>query len=133
MLLRSAEDFYVLRAVGGVVVKLEDAMILPCLCGANSTEIVQMPPLGAIVVQVLALTLNGGVAAGAVVNVMGAGLSLISVALRQAERRGRYWSEAQRFRLRDLISVRRLCPSAPIERTPYMALLLNWSCPSCFP
>src|SRR5580704_16690770 len=52
---------------------------LPRLCGANSTEIVHVPPFGAIVLQVFAVTLNGGVAAGAVVNVIGAGLSLTMV------------------------------------------------------
>src|SRR5208282_4748931 len=54
---------------------------LPRLCGANSTEIVQVPPFAAIVSHVLALTLNGGVAAGAVVNEIGAGLVLTSVML----------------------------------------------------
>ena len=54
---------------------------LPRLCGANSTEIVQVPPFAAIVSHVLALTLNGGVAAGAVVNEIGAGLLLTSVML----------------------------------------------------
>jgi len=41
----------------------------------------QLPPFAAIVPQVLALTLNGGVAAGAVVNQIGAGLGLTSVML----------------------------------------------------
>src|SRR6266436_7136595 len=54
---------------------------LPCLCGANSTERVHVPPFAAIVVHVLAVTLNGGVAAGAVFNDIAAGLSLISVML----------------------------------------------------
>ena len=54
---------------------------LPRSCGANSTEIVQLPPFAAIVPHVLALTLNGGVAAGAVVNEIGAGLRSTSVTL----------------------------------------------------
>ena len=48
----------------------------PGLCGANSTEIVQLPPFGASVPQVLAVTLKGGVAAGAELNEIGEGLSL---------------------------------------------------------
>src|SRR5260221_8539493 len=51
---------------------------LPRLCGANSTEIVHVPPFAAIVVHVLAVTLNGGVAAGAVVNLVGSGRSVTS-------------------------------------------------------
>lgn len=54
---------------------------LPRLCGTNSTEIVQRPPFAATVWQVFALTLNGGVAAGAVANETGAGLSLTTVML----------------------------------------------------
>src|SRR5258708_16499408 len=54
---------------------------VPGLTGANSTEIVQVAPFGASVVQVLALTLYGGVAAGATVSVMGTGLGLISVTI----------------------------------------------------
>src|ERR1700722_16434307 len=49
---------------------------LPRLCGANSTEMMQVPPFGAILLQVFAVTLNGGVAAGAGVNAIDAGLSL---------------------------------------------------------
>lgn len=55
---------------------------MPRLWGANSTEIVQVPPFGASVPQVFAVTLNGGVAAGAVVNVIGDGLGLLSVMLK---------------------------------------------------
>jgi len=44
-------------------------------------EIVQVPPFAAIVSHVLALTLNGGVAAGAAVNEIGNGLLLTSVML----------------------------------------------------
>lgn len=54
---------------------------LPRSCGANSTEIVQVAPFAAIVPHVLAVTLNGGVAAGAVVNEIGAGLRLTRVTL----------------------------------------------------
>src|SRR5258708_21565984 len=54
---------------------------LPRLCGGNSTEIVHVPPFAAIVVHVLTVTLNGGVAAGAVVNEIGSGRSLTSVML----------------------------------------------------
>ena len=54
---------------------------LPRSCGANSMEIVQVPGFAAIAPHVLALTLNGGVAAGAVVNEIGAGLRLTSVTL----------------------------------------------------
>ena len=52
---------------------------LPGPVGANSTEMVQVPPLAAIVSQVLAITLYGGVAAGAAVSVIETGLELISV------------------------------------------------------
>ena len=54
-------------------------MNLPGPVGANSTEMVQVPPLAGIVSQVLAITLYGGVAAGAAVSVIETGLELISV------------------------------------------------------
>src|SRR5260370_15759194 len=53
---------------------------VPGLTGANSTEIVQVAS-GASVAQVLAVTLYGGVAAGAIVSVMGTGLGLLSVTI----------------------------------------------------
>jgi len=56
-------------------------MNLPRSCGANSTEMVQVPPFAAIVSHVFAATLNGGVAAGAVGNEIGAGPGLTSVML----------------------------------------------------
>jgi len=51
--------------------------------GANSTVIVQVPPLGAIDAQVLAVTLYGGVAAGATVSVIETGLGLVRVTSRE--------------------------------------------------
>jgi hypothetical protein len=84
-------------------------------------------------VQVLAVTLNGGVAAGAVVNEMGAGLSLISVIL---------WptltaSADTGAKFNDfgfaLIFAPTPLPFSLIRRTPYLASLFNCSCPCCFP
>jgi len=98
---------------------------LPCVCGANSTEIAHVPPFGAIVVQVFAVTLNGGVAAGAVVNEIGAGLSLTTVML---------WGELTASgdvcsKLNDLgfvfIFGAKPLPFNLIARTPYFALLVN--------
>ena len=54
---------------------------LPRWCGANSTEMVQLPPSGAKVPHVFAVTLKGGVAAGVAVNEIGEGLSLTIVML----------------------------------------------------
>lgn len=106
---------------------------LPRLCGANSTEMVQVPPFGAILLQVFAVTLNGGVAAGAVVNVIDAGLSLTTVML---------WGELTASvevcsKLSDLgfvfIFGAMPLPFSLTDRTPNLALLLNRSCPFCFP
>ena len=62
--------------------------------GSEFNEFVHVPPLGAIVSQVFAVTLNGGVAAGAAVNVIGVGLSLTSVMLCAELTLGRYRLEA---------------------------------------
>lgn len=106
---------------------------LPCLGGANSTEIVQVPPFAAIVWQVLALTLNGGVAAGAVVSETGAGLSLTTVML---------WEELTASadtgpKLSDFgrvfIFAARPLPLSLTIRIPDRALLFNCSCPVCLP
>src|ERR1700678_988692 len=107
---------------------------LPRLCGANSTEIVQVPPFGAIVSQVLAVTLNGGVAAGAVENEIGAGLSLMSIML-SAELTASTGtgSKLSAFGRAFIFAARPLPPLSSIVRKPNSALLFNCNCPFTLP
>ena len=106
---------------------------LPCLCGANSTEIVQVPPFAAIVVHVLAVTLNGGVAAGAVVNEIGDGLSLMIVMLlAELTASAETGSKLSDFGCALIFGATPL-PFSLIARTPYLALLFSCSCPFFFP
>jgi hypothetical protein len=103
------------------------------LCGANSTEIVHVPPFAAIVVHVFAVTLNGGVAAGAVVNEIGAGLSLTRVMLwAELTASADTGSKFNDFGCAFIFAATPL-PFSMIARTPNFALLFSCSCPFCFP
>ena len=86
---------------------------------------VQVPPFGAIVLQVFAVTLNGGVAAGAVVNDIGAGLSLTMVMLRgELTASADVCSKLSELGFVFIFGATPL-PFSLIARTPYLALLLN--------
>jgi hypothetical protein len=106
---------------------------LPLLCGANSTETVQVPPSAAMVSQVLALTLNGGVAAGAVVNKIGAGLRLTSVMLWEGlTASGDTGPKLNVFGFTRIFGARPL-PFSFTVSNPNEALLFKRSCPFCLP
>jgi hypothetical protein len=106
---------------------------LPRLCGANSTEIVQVPPFGAIARHVFAVTLNGGVAAGAVVNEIGAGLSLTTVMVcGELTASADVCSKLSDLGLVVILGARPL-PFSLIARTPNWASLFNCNRPFCFP
>jgi len=93
---------------------------------------VQVPPFGAIVSQVLAVTLNGGVAAGAVVNEIGAALSLTSVTL-CAELTASADTCPRLIDFGVFSFGARPLPFSLIVRTPYEALLFNCNCPIRLP
>jgi hypothetical protein len=94
---------------------------------------VQLPPFGAKVPQVFAVTLNGGVAAGADVNEIGFGVSLTIVTLcEELTASGDTGSKLSDFGFAFTLGARPL-PFRMIARVPYSALLFNRNCPVCLP
>lgn len=83
--------------------------------------------------QVFAVTLNGGVAAGAAVNVIGVGLSLTSVMLcAELTASADTASKLSDFGCVFIFGATPF-PLSLIARTPYSALLFNCNSPLCFP